>query len=175
MIRAATAGTVILDAGGAERDVVDARDSEYVYLEGLVLKGARNSAVCVEGAKWLVVRRCRIEQCREGVYNADLRRPGRDFYIADNVIIGPYHWYDVGIRSEEGVQVCGEGHVVCYNRSGSAAGVDGACPAAGRKGTPARLSGGRQHRIMPPAHTGSRQGRRTRTSWKPGRKNAWSA
>ncbi len=88
VIRAAETGKTILDAGG-ERDVINARGAQYIYLEGLVLRNARVSAVNAEGAVGLVVRRCRIEKVKQGFYNEDKKKPGRDFYIADNVIICP--------------------------------------------------------------------------------------
>jgi len=114
VIRAAEEQKVILDAGGGG-DVVNLCGAEHIYLEGLVLTNGKNG-VNAQGAKGLVVRRCRIEKCRQGFNNADDRRPGRDFYISDNVIIGPYKWPFMKIMSEEGVQVCGWGHVVCHNR-----------------------------------------------------------
>ncbi len=115
VIRAQRPGTVIVDAQGA-RDVVDARESEHVYLEGLMLRGAQYNGVVADGAVGLVVRRCTIEGVKQGIRNTDRNRPGKDFYIADNVILGPYRWPTVGIKSEEGIQVCGSGHVVCFNR-----------------------------------------------------------
>ncbi|NIA22156.1 MAG: hypothetical protein GWP05_09390 [Anaerolineaceae bacterium] len=115
VIRAEIPGKVILDAQGGG-DVVNARNAEYIFLEGLVLRNARNAGLNCEAARGLVVRRCRIEKVKQGIYNADRKRPGRDFYIADNEIIGPYTWPRTGIFPEEGVQLLGTGHVVCFNR-----------------------------------------------------------
>jgi hypothetical protein len=115
VLRAAEPGKTVVDAQGA-RSVVDASESAYVFLEGLTLRGAQWAGVEANGAVGLVVRRCTIEGVRQGIANTDRNRPGRDFYIADNVILGPYQWPTIGIKSEEGVQVCGSGHVVCYNR-----------------------------------------------------------
>jgi hypothetical protein len=43
--------------------------------------------------------------------------PMTDFFVADNLIEGPSTWPRTkGIESAEGVEVTGEGHVVCYNR-----------------------------------------------------------
>ena len=115
VVRAAEAGKTIIDAQGA-KSVVDAQDSEHVFLEGLVLRGAQWAGVNANGAVGLVVRRCTIEAVKQGICNTDRNRPGRDFYIADNRILGPYRWPTVAIKSEEGVQLCGSGHVVCFNR-----------------------------------------------------------
>lgn len=115
VVRAAEAGKTIIDAQGA-KSVVDAQNSEHVFLEGLVLRGAQWAGVNANGAIGLVVRRCTIEAVKQGICNTDRNRPGRDFYIADNRILGPYRWPTVAIRSEEGVQLCGSGHVVCFNR-----------------------------------------------------------
>jgi hypothetical protein len=128
VLRAAEPGKTVVDAQGA-RSVVDVSESEYVYLEGLTLRGAQWAGVDANGAVGLVVRRCTIEGVQQGIANTDRNRPGRDFYIADNggvcdpsgakgphVILGPYQWPTIAIKSEEGVQLCGSGHVVCYNR-----------------------------------------------------------
>jgi hypothetical protein len=41
----------------------------------------------------------------------------RDWFISDNIIEGPCTWPRTkGIESPRGIQLTGEGHVVCYNR-----------------------------------------------------------
>ena len=114
VIRAAKGATVTLD-GQEAAVVVNASDSRYIHLEGLVIRNARTGVVA-NGAVGLVVRRCRIEKVKQAINNGNTRQPGKDFYIADSVMIGPYTWPKAAILSSEGIQLCGTGHVVCHNR-----------------------------------------------------------
>jgi len=74
-------------------------------------------AFFAEGASWLTVRRCKIENVRMGFYSYSER--SENWYIADNVITGKtISWYprDRDNASHTGVNIYGRGHVVCHNR-----------------------------------------------------------
>ncbi len=66
----------------------------------------------------IVVRRCHIRRVEYGM-NAvrDTQGIAQDHFIADNLIEGPSTWPRTkGIENARGIQITGEGHVVCYNR-----------------------------------------------------------
>ena len=125
-IKAAGDGEVIFDGDGAYR-LFDVMAADYHYFEGLTI---RNTDVVfyaglkrVMGSKGLTVKNCRMEDIGIGVmtYSAD----SRDFYIADNVMIGRHDpdtlvgWYGLEkpspLTSYYAIKVYGQGHVVCHN------------------------------------------------------------
>ncbi|MFQ5809376.1 MAG: hypothetical protein ACE5JM_07130, partial [Armatimonadota bacterium] len=113
--RGAGDGETIVDGGGAER-AISANGLRHVFFEGLSVRNARWGIVA-HGASDLVVRRCHIYDVTSGLTATRQDAPMTDFFIADNLIEGPSTWPRTkGIESAEGVEVAGEGHVVCYNR-----------------------------------------------------------
>ena len=88
-----------------------------VWIEGLTIRRG-GKGIAGNGAARIVVRRCRITDVEYGIVgtrNDDDTM--RDWFIADNVIEGPSTWPRTkGIESARGIQLTGEGHVVCYNR-----------------------------------------------------------
>ena len=125
-IKAAGDGEVIFDGNGAYR-LFDVMAADYHYFEGLTI---RNTDVVfyaglkrVMGSKGLTVKNCRMEDIGIAVmtYSAD----SRDFYIADNVMIGRHDpdtllgWYGLAepapLTSYYAVKVYGQSHVVCHN------------------------------------------------------------
>jgi hypothetical protein len=130
VIRAAGDGEVIFDGAGCFR-LFDVMAADYHIFEGLTI---RNTDVAfwaglkdVAGAKGLTVRRCRMEDVGIGVTTQ--YAGSKDFYIADNVLLGREDrrrvlgWANPGIygahplRSYYAVKVYGSGHVVCHNYS----------------------------------------------------------
>jgi len=128
VIRAAGDGEVIFDGAGAYR-LFDVTAADYHYFEGLTI---RNTDVAfyaglknVIGCNGLVVRRCRMTDIGIGVMAQYADH--KNFYIADNVMIGrndPYRllgWARPGpygasaVRSYYGIKVYGRGHVICHN------------------------------------------------------------
>ena len=128
VIRAAGDGEVIFDGNGAYR-LFDVMAADYNYFEGLTI---RNTDVAfysglkdVLGCDGLVVRNCRMEDVGIGVMNQ--YAGSKDFYIADNVLIGRddqwrlIGWSQPGIygpsplKSYYGIKVYGQGHVICHN------------------------------------------------------------
>lgn len=125
-IKAAGDGEVIFDGDGAYR-LFDVMAADYHYFEGLTI---RNTDVVfyaglkgVMGSKGLTVKRCRMEDIGIAVmtYSAD----SKDFYIADNVMIGRHDpdtlvgWYGLEkpspLTSYYAIKVYGQSHVVCHN------------------------------------------------------------
>jgi hypothetical protein len=97
-----------------------------IWLEDLTIRNADWGVVAHESQR-IVVRRCRIHSVEYGM-TATTNQTGniRDFFISDNVMQGPSTWpRTAGIENARGVQITGEGHVICYNRvSGFADGID---------------------------------------------------
>lgn len=128
VIKAAGDGEPIFDGNGCYR-LFDVMAADYHIFEGLTV---RNTDIAfyaglkeVLGTKGLTVRNCRIEDV--GIAVTTEYAGSRDFYIADNVIIGRddrYHlngWASPGIygatplKSYYAIKVYGSGHVVCHN------------------------------------------------------------
>lgn len=125
-IKAAGDGEVIFDGDGAYR-LFDVMAADYHYFEGLTI---RNTDVVfyaglkrVMGSKGLTVKHCKMEDIGIAVmtYSAD----SKDFYIADNVMIGRHDpdtlvgWYGLEkpspLTSYYAIKVYGQSHVVCHN------------------------------------------------------------
>jgi hypothetical protein len=126
VIKAAGDGEVVFDGDGAYR-LFDVMAADYHYFEGLII---RNTDVVfyaglkrVMGSKGLTVKNCKMEDIGIAVmtYSAD----SKDFYIADNVMIGRHDpdtlvgWYGLEkpspLTSYYAVKVYGQSHVVCHN------------------------------------------------------------
>lgn len=117
VIRGAGDGEAVLDGTGALR-LIDCEGSAHLHLEGLTLRGADHLVYAGRegGSTGLVVRRCRLE----GSYGVFALHPEcRDFYVADNVFLGPHQedWHLAKRDSDsQAVWLSGQGHVVCHNR-----------------------------------------------------------
>ena len=66
----------------------------------------------------IVFRHCHIHHVEYGLTaTRDTRATMDDHFIADNLIEGPSTWPRTkGIEDARGIQISGQGHVVCYNR-----------------------------------------------------------
>jgi len=131
VIRAAGDGEVILDGGGVYR-LFDVMFADNIHFEGLTIKNCEVGIMAGlrynEGCDGLVVRDCKFEDVGCAI-NAQF--PGsRNFYIADNVILGREEqnivrgwtglWkrHTVGLsdlKSFIAIDINGQGHVVCHN------------------------------------------------------------
>ena len=128
VIKAAGDGEPIFDGDGCYR-LFDVMAADYTIFDGLTI---RNTDIAfdagtkhVAGVKGLTVRNCRIEDV--GIAVTSEYAGSRDFYIADNVIIGRDDrfringWASPGIygasqiKSYYAIKVCGQGHVVSHN------------------------------------------------------------
>jgi hypothetical protein len=113
--RAAGDGEVVIDGCGAERGV-SATDLHDVFFEGLSIRNSQFGMVAHRSSD-IVVRGCHFYGNEYGFTGTSNDPVMRRFYIADNVFEGPSVWpRSRGIEDARAVQVCGEGHVVCYNR-----------------------------------------------------------
>jgi hypothetical protein len=125
-IKAAGDGEVIFDGDGSYR-LFDVMAADYHYFEGLTIT---NTDVAfygglkrVMGCSGLTVKNCKMHDIGMAVvtYSAD----SKDFYIADNVLIGRHDpdtlvgWYGLEkpapLTSYYAIKVYGQSHVVCHN------------------------------------------------------------
>lgn len=120
VIRGDDRDEVVLDGQACAECSVFVIHGSYVHLERLTFQNADRAIdfASFDGITGNVVRRVRSRNTRMGV----LARAGqRDFYICDNIFAGRLLWPqtwddDFGARSiDDGIQVDGEGHVVCHN------------------------------------------------------------
>jgi hypothetical protein len=132
VIRAAGDGEVIFDGAGAE-NLFNLLHANYNYFEGITV---RNTTVAfllgwkdIAGSSGFTLKRSRIYDVARAV---EAEWSGsRDFYIADNVIVGRHEptkmmswtgaiWenypsFPESLQSEYGIKVYGQGHVVTHN------------------------------------------------------------
>lgn len=132
VIKAAGDGDAIFDGDGAY-NLFNVMAANYNYFEGLTIRntdlafqaGLKNIA----GSSGLTFKRCRFENVGRAIYTD--WSGSKDYYIADNVMIGrfdPGHlmgftgttWqklpeFNPQLVSEYAVKVYGSGHVVAYN------------------------------------------------------------
>ncbi|MGE0757112.1 MAG: hypothetical protein AB7F89_03605 [Pirellulaceae bacterium] len=123
VLRGSPDGQSILEADGVEgkNTLVSVGGTHYLHFENLTFRRARTAIYAGKpGSIGLVVRKCRIQEVVYGINT--LSETSRNWYIADNEILGINPtWYprpNVTYMSpgHTGVNVYGQGHVVCYNR-----------------------------------------------------------
>ena len=104
---------------GAQRpgQAIAASGSHDVWFEDLTVRNATNGVVFHDSAR-IVIRRCHVHHVDYGLTaTRDTKAAMDDHFIADNLIEGPSVWpRSKGIEDARGIQVSGQGHVVCYNR-----------------------------------------------------------
>lgn len=89
-------------------------DQQHVHITDLTVNGW----IKLNGCSDIVVTGCTITTTENGIYTYTR---SENFYIADNVIVGPSAWTEPAIGASgdnlgEGIAVTGPGHVVEYNR-----------------------------------------------------------
>lgn len=114
-------GEVVLDGKGNARQLpgrtISATDIHDVWFENLDVINADFAIVCHRSSR-IVVRGCHIYKTTSGFTATVNPNKGvmEDNYIADNLFESDCTWPRTkGIEENEGVQVGGEGTVVCYN------------------------------------------------------------
>ncbi len=129
VIRAAGDGEVIFDGAGAHT-LFDVSATEHHIFEGITIRNAGTAFHAgnkhMIGAKNLTIRNCRMEDVGQGIISE--YAGSRDFYIADNVLIGKDDRYRLlgwansrsvygenKMYSYIGIKVYGSGHVICHN------------------------------------------------------------
>jgi hypothetical protein len=96
---------------------IAASGTHDVWFEDLTVQDGHHGVTFHDAAR-IVVRRCHLRQVDYGM-NAVRNTQGtaQDHFLADNTIEGPSTWPRTkGIEDARGIQLSGEGHVVCYNR-----------------------------------------------------------
>ena len=117
-------GQAILEADGVggRSPIVTLNGTHHLHFEHLTFRHAHTAVYAAKpgGADGLVIRRCKIHDVVFGI-NTGCEN-SRNWFIADNDIVGiNMTWYP---RPREtymspghtGVNVYGQGHVICYNR-----------------------------------------------------------
>lgn len=123
VLRGAGAGRTIIEGPGLQTDLFHLAGADHLIFEDLTMRRVRTAIDAgtrtERGASWLTVRRCRIEEAINGIWTQS--ETSQNWYIADNVITGTdQHWYPrpngtYMAGSHTGVNVYGQGHVVCHN------------------------------------------------------------
>jgi hypothetical protein len=125
VLRAAGDGEVVIEGTGHDADLLDLNGAEHVHLENLTFRHARTAIRAGKrreaGAVELVVRRCKFDDVITGIFSYS--ENSRNWYVADNELTGINPtWYPRpgGNKymepSHTGINIYGQGHVVCYNR-----------------------------------------------------------
>src|SRR5688572_3015563 len=132
VIKAAGDGEVIFDGDGAY-NLFNVMAANYNYFEGLTIRNTdlafQAGLKHIAGSTGLTIRRSRFENVGRAIYTD--WSGSKDYYIADNVMLGRFNpgylmgftgrtWqnlpeYDPKLVSEYAVKVYGSGHVVAYN------------------------------------------------------------
>ena len=122
VFRGAADGEAILQGKGHGGNLIEMTRADHLWFEDLTLRRARTAIFAGRGsagARGLVVRRCKIEDVIMGIWSTSNR--SADWYIADCVLTGTNRtWYPrpkaYMSPSHTGVNVYGQGIVVCHNR-----------------------------------------------------------
>ncbi len=129
-IRSAGDGPVVFDGDGCSR-LFDVTSADYTRFEDITIINADIGIYAglrhVIGCDGLVVRNCVLDQVGVGIMAQYVG--SKNFYIADNVILGRDNryrlhgwtgdWLQYGLPSELrsfiGIDINGQGHAVCHN------------------------------------------------------------
>ena len=124
VIRGPAEGEAILEGDGVDSKsrIVTLNGAHHLHFERLTFRGAQMAIYAAKpgGSEGLVIRRCKIHDV---VYGINTGCPNsKNWYIADNDIVGINPtWYPRDPKTymqpgHTGVNVYGQGHVICYNR-----------------------------------------------------------
>ncbi len=114
-------GPAVIDGRGSATSrpphAIEASGTHDVWFEDLTVRNALHGVTFHDAAR-IVVRRCLVRQVVFGMLAVrNAQGAVQDHFLADNVIEGPSTWPRTrGIEEARGIQLSGEGHVVCYNR-----------------------------------------------------------
>lgn len=118
-------GEAVIDGGGKGR-LIDMPGIDHVWFEKLSIRNG-GVGIWAPEASNIVIRRCHISKVEYGIkFNVNEKGSVANFFVSDNTIEGPCAWpRKHGIENPRGMELTGQGHVVCYNRiSGFADAVD---------------------------------------------------
>jgi hypothetical protein len=132
VIKGAGDGDAIFDGDGAY-NLFNVMAANYNYFEGLTVRNTelafQGGLKNITGSSGLTIKRCRFENVGRAIYTD--WSGSKDYYIADNVMVGRFNanylmgftgstWqmlpeFNPQLISEYAVKVYGSGHVVAYN------------------------------------------------------------
>jgi hypothetical protein len=132
VIKAAGDGDAIFDGDGAY-NLFNVMAANHNYFEGLTIRNTdlafQGGLKNITGSSGLTIKRCRFENVGRAIYTD--WSGSKDYYIADNVMVGRFNanylmgftgstWqmlpeFNPQLVSEYAVKVYGSGHVVAYN------------------------------------------------------------
>jgi hypothetical protein len=118
--RGAGDGEALIGGAEAARECIRADGVHDVWFERLVVRN-KDYALIAHESGGIVVRRCRFERVKNGIYNGrNPRDTTRGWWLTDNVLEGVSPWPRPGGKLDEnewrGIQLTGAGHVVAWNR-----------------------------------------------------------
>ncbi|HVE40530.1 MAG TPA: right-handed parallel beta-helix repeat-containing protein [Planctomycetota bacterium] len=118
--RGAGDGDVVIGGADAAPEGIRAEGVHDVWFERLVVRN-KDYGLLAHEAAGLVIRRCRFEKVKNGIYNGrNTKDAVRGWWISDNVLEGVSPWPRPGDKLDEnewrGIQITGEGHVIAWNR-----------------------------------------------------------
>jgi hypothetical protein len=120
----AGAATTIIDGGGgtsSTSNCVDLSGRQYVFIEKMSLKNCLRPVI-VNNTIGVVILGCTIEPVHQPLSIIGIHGDAvRDLHVSDNTILMPGDWAGVGRSGSYGiggygVEVTGNGIVICYNR-----------------------------------------------------------
>jgi len=131
-IKAAGDGEVVFDGDGSY-NLFNVMAAHHNYFEGLTIRNTdlafQGGLKNITGSSGLTIKRCRFENVGRAIYTD--WSGSKDYYIADNVMLGRFNpsylmgftgrtWqnlpeFNPKLVSEYAVKVYGSGHVVAYN------------------------------------------------------------
>ena len=124
VFRGSATGEAALEADGVggKPPIVTLNGAHHLHFEGLTFRNAHTAVYAAKpgGSDGLVIRRCKIHDVVLGINTGC--KDSRNWYIADNDFVGINPtWYprppvDYMSPGHTGVNVYGQGHVICYNR-----------------------------------------------------------
>jgi hypothetical protein len=118
--RGAGDGDALIGGADAAREGIRADGVHDVWFERLLVRD-KDYGFTAHEAAGLVIRRCRFERVKNGIYNARNSRDSvRGWWISDNVLEGVSPWPRPANKMDEnewrGIQLTGAGHVIAWNR-----------------------------------------------------------
>jgi hypothetical protein len=118
--RGAGDGDAVIGGADAAQEGIRAEGVHDVWFERLVFRN-KDYGILAHEAAGLVIRRCRFERVKNGIYNGrNTKDAVRGWWISDNVLEGQSLWPRPGDKLDEnewrGIQITGEGHVIAWNR-----------------------------------------------------------
>jgi len=112
-------GVVLVDGGSTDRGIITLGEWNqtiaHVVIEGLTLDNG-HWGIDAQHSSDIAIRHNTISDVDYGVVNRRGDALEARQTVCDNIIVGRVPWPGVGIPSERGIDLRGDGNVVCHNR-----------------------------------------------------------